>query len=114
MHKNIVRTEDEIKKHLEKLAALSDTKDTKIAQNNFIMHEVLLTFLNTDADPQGMINSFDTYTSRQAKLLTDLCLWLTGKFNNAPSYNPLKEEQFSTEQVLEDFGKTNYTEFNIG
>ena len=114
MHKNIVRTEDEIKKHLEKLAALADTKDTEIAQNNLLMYAILEAFLSSDADPQGMINSFDTYTSRQAKLLTDLCLWLTGKFNNAPSYNPLKEEQFSTEQVLEDFGKTNYTEFNIG
>ena len=114
MHESIVRTEEQIKKHLDKLAALADTKDTEVAQNNFIMHAVLTTFLNSDAAPQGMINSFDTYTSTQAKLLTDLCLWLTGKFNNAPTYNPLREPQFSVEQVLEDFGKTDYTEFNIG
>ena len=114
MHKSIVRTEKEIKEHLEKLAALSDTKDVEVAQNNFVMHAVLTAFLNSDVTPQGMINSFDTYTSTQARLLTDLCLWLLGKFNNAPTYNPLREPQFSVEQVIEDFGKTSYTEFNVG
>ena len=46
MHKNIVRTEDEIKKHLEKLAALADTKDTEIAQNNLLMYAILEAFLS--------------------------------------------------------------------
>ena len=54
------------------------------------MHAVLTTFLNSDVTPQEMIYSFDIYTSMQVKLLTDLCLWLIGKFNNAPTYNPLR------------------------
>ena len=28
MHESIIRTEEQIKKHLDKLAALADTKDT--------------------------------------------------------------------------------------
>ena len=114
MHKSIVRTEEQIKEHLDKLFALAHTKDVEVAQKNFVMHAVLTTFLNSDVAPQEMIYSFDTYTSMQVKLLTDLCLWLIGKFNNAPAYNPLREPQFSVEQVIEDFGKTNYTEFTIG
>ena len=48
MHESIVRTEEQIKKHLDKLAALADTKDVEVAQNNFVMHAVLTTFLNSD------------------------------------------------------------------
>lgn len=118
MHESIVRTEEQVLKHIEKLEALADNKNEEIAKINYALSILLGNFYANEAlSPQKYIDErISKYESlaKGDKLGVDICLWLTGKFNNAPFYNPLKEEQFSTEQVLEDFGKTNYTEFNIG
>jgi len=118
MHKNIIRTDEEIRKHIGKLEALADNKNEEIAKINYALSILLSNFYSNETlDPKAYIDEriskYETL-DKGSKLCVDLCLWLIGRFFTAPSYNPVEEDQFSTEQVLEDFGKTNYTEFNIG
>lgn len=116
MNKSIVRTEEEIKAHLTKLQDLSDSKTPQVAENNLALYSLLNGYLSSDDDPNEVIgNLMPKYSTLNllSKLIVDTCLWLTGKFYSAPTYLPLEESQFSTEQVLEDFGRTNYTTFNI-
>lgn len=118
MHESIIRTSEQVKNHIEKLEALADNKNEEIAKTNYLLAVLLGNFYaNKELNPQKYVNErINKYNEldRAGKLSVDLCLWLIGKFHNAPSYNPLEEEQFSIEQVLEDFGKTSYTEFKIG
>lgn len=116
MHESIVRSEKEIKDYISNLAALADNKDVEVAKLNLILYEALMGFYINRLNPQDIItNQLPNYSelAKSTKLIVDMCLWLTGKFNTPPTYNPLKEEQFSAQQVLEDFGNTNYTEFTI-
>ena len=40
-------------------------------------------------------------------------MWMQGKIFTAPNYVPLREKQLSTQQILEDFGTSKYTAFEI-
>lgn len=117
MHKSIVRTDEQVLKHIEKLEALADNKNEEIAKINYALSILLGNFYANEAlSPQKYIDErISKYESlaKGDKLGVDICLWLTGKFHNPPAYNPLEEIQFSTEQVLDVFGKTDYTEFKV-
>lgn len=118
MNEHIVRTEKQILEHIAKLEALADSKNEKIAKVNYGLSILLGNYYANDTlDPQEYvdknISKYDSF-NKEEKLQFDLRLWLIGRFFTAPSYNPVEEEQFSTEQVLEDFGKTSYTDFKIG
>ena len=117
MHKSIVRTEEEILNHSYALGKLEASDDEEVKKVNMIARLHLLSYLKDDKDPNEFAtNLLPTYSERDKteKLMVDLCLWLVGKFYTAPSYNPLREEQFSVEQVLEDYGHTSYNEFKVG
>lgn len=118
MNEHIVRTEKQVLEHIAKLEALADSKNEKIAKVNYGLSTLLGNYYANDTlDPQEYVdNNISKYDSfnKEEKLQFDLRLWLIGRFFTAPSYNPVEEEQFSTEQVLEDFGKTSYTDFKIG
>lgn len=117
MHESIVRTEEDILNHSYFLNSLSESNNEEIQKINKLLCLHLLSYLRDNKDPNEFLSPLlPTYSERDKieKLMVDICLWLIGKFNNAPTYNPLRELQFSVEQVIEDFGKTNYTEFTIG
>ena len=117
MHKSIIRTKDEVQQHMN---FIQNEIDTRIGTYKNLSEEipVLRAIYNAcyaalnlpDFDPS--LTSSNTSTLSD-KYYLDTCLWLQGKLHTAPNYKPLREAQYSTEQIIEDFGKTSYTSFVI-
>lgn len=117
MHKSIIRSKDEIQKHYDFICNEIETRTGTWKQ---LSEEIPVLRSIADACYGALnIEDFEPHTSYKCNILTDkyysdTCLWLQGKFYTAPNYKPLREKQFSAEQVLEDFGKTNFTTFEVG
>ena len=115
MHSTIVRTNEEVNLHLANLQKLIDAGVEP--EINQALHSILYAFsVDSNADPNLIISKeIGEYSKLNlaSKLIVDLCLWLVGKLVTAPCHNPLNEVQLSTEQVLDTFGKSNYTSFTL-
>ena len=117
MNELITRTKEEIQAHL-------DFINNEIVNREGTPEQLAeeTSILGSIADACYSALNDETFVplsaSAPTKTLSDkyflyTCLWMQGKLFTAPNYVPLREKQFSTQQVLEDFGNSKYTAFEI-
>lgn len=107
MNDSIVRTDEEIKLHIDELNKFEN-------KPNKVVKSVLQRALWDDSfDPKDDLDILMETKDLPTSYERDAHLWLIGKFYKAPIYIPLDEPQISAHQVISDFGGTKYTAFKL-